>query len=59
MIGDDRLVDHGRLDLQEEACRFLLGPDVEEAVNFIAGIIAAVGWSVVHVLRWRRQHVRG
>jgi hypothetical protein len=38
---------------------FFVGPDVEEAVNFIAGIIAAVGWSVVHVLGWRRRRVRG
>jgi hypothetical protein len=36
-----------------------IGPDVEEAVNFIAGIIAAVRWSIVHVLGWRRRRVRG
>jgi hypothetical protein len=52
MTGDDRLVDHGRLDLQEEACRSFVGPGVEEAVNFITLIIAAVRCSV-HVLGWR------
>jgi hypothetical protein len=36
-----------------------VGPDVEEAVNFIAGIITVVRWSVVHMLGWRRRHVRG
>jgi hypothetical protein len=37
---------------------FFIGPDVEEAVNFIAGIIAAVRCSI-HVLGWRRWRVCG
>jgi hypothetical protein len=37
---------------------FFVGPDVEEAINFIVGIIAAVRCSV-HVLGWRQRHVRG
>jgi hypothetical protein len=35
-----------------------IGPDVEEAVNFITLIIAAVRCSV-HVLGWRQRRVRG
>jgi hypothetical protein len=35
-----------------------VGPGVEEAVNFITLIIAAVRCSV-HVLGWRRWRVRG
>jgi hypothetical protein len=35
-----------------------VGPGVEEAVNFITLIISAVRCSV-HMLGWRRRHVRG
>jgi hypothetical protein len=35
-----------------------VGPGVEEAINFITLIIAAVRCGV-HMLGWRQQHVHG
>jgi hypothetical protein len=52
MTWDDRLVDHGRLISKRRHVDSFVGPGVEEAVNFITVIIAAVRCSV-HMLGWR------